>query len=89
MRLKISSDDGKRFTVTNADTGEALEGVHKVSWNSDWVGRPKVEMWLTDAAIDVSIDASRVEAVTSEDGKYARTKLLDVARLQWRRRSPS
>jgi hypothetical protein len=85
MKLRITSDDARTFVVENAETGERLEGVKSVSWSTHWAGHPKVELVLTDAAIDVSIDASRVDAITREDGKFAHTKLVDIARLRWRR----
>ena len=82
MRLRIEGDL-KKYRVVNAETGEALEGVERIDWDTFLGG--KCTMTLSHAAIDVTIDASRVDAVTTEDGKYAHTKLLDIAGLRWRR----
>lgn len=86
MKLRITSENGKKFVVTNADTGEELEGVKSVEWANHWPGGPKLQLMLDHAVIDVSIDASRVDAITFEDGKYAHTKILDIAGLRWLRR---
>lgn len=82
MKLRVEGTLDKP-RVVNADTGEELQGVDRVEWDSGYF--KKCTIYLKYAAIDVSIDASRVDAVTTEDGKYAHTRLLDIARLRWRK----
>ena len=83
MRLRIEGTLQKP-RVVNADTGEELQGVERVQWHAGSYTE-RCEITLSHAAIDVSIDARRVDAVTHEDGKAAFTKLLDIAGLRWKR----
>lgn len=73
--------------VYNDATGDELLGVKelKIRCTRDKLFR-EVEITLDGAVIDLSVDSDRIDAVLYEDGKYAKSRLKDVARLPWRKR---
>jgi hypothetical protein len=86
MRLRITSTDSRNFVVTDAATGDILLGVTRVVWNSDWVGQPKVELTLTDVAIDFTVEDTKVETYTRDGSKSGFGKLTDIGKLRWRKK---
>lgn len=87
MRLEIKGtlDDPH---VYDAETGQELEGVERVELT---LGRDRIfrkcSIRLDRAAIDISVPAGAVEAVTRDGTKFAHSRLLDIRGLRWIRRS--
>lgn len=86
MRLRIEGD-AKNPRVVNTETGEELAGVRSVEFDSNWAGRPKVEIELSNASIDMTVSANLVQASGLDGDKYARMPLRKVRGLRWLRRN--
>lgn len=63
MRLNITHTPGQQPQITNAETGEPLQGVAALSWIVDANREPRVrvEMVLHDVEIGVEADSSDPE----------------------------